>query len=125
MSLATAALVFSTPCFSGHGDLRRSKNTHVRVKEKTGGVMKTLTKLTDNELLTRTQVLRSKEQKLLLELLLHIAAVDKRKLYRNAGYSSLYRYMIEGLEYSESASHRRIQVARAVSEFPELYDALR
>jgi len=87
--------------------------------------MKSLNRLSDKDLLSRTQRLRKKEQKLLLELLLHIAEVDARKLYRDAGYSSLYSYLIEGLKYSESASHRRIQVARAVQKFPDLLEALR
>jgi 5-methylcytosine-specific restriction endonuclease McrA len=86
--------------------------------------MTLLSTLTDTELLSNTQTLRLKEKKILLELLLHIQEIDERKLYRDSGYSSLFVYLTDKLSYSAGAACRRMQLARGIKKYPEVYAAL-
>jgi len=46
-----------------------------------------------------------------------IAEVDARRLYLSEGYSSLHVFCIERLGFSEDATWKRTQVARAAQEF--------
>src|SRR5258708_12887283 len=57
-------------------------------------------------------------------LLAHIVEVDERKLYRPAGYPSMYAYCVGGLRLSEDAAYKRIQAARVARRFPALLPAL-
>ena len=43
----------------------------------------------------------------------HIAEYDERKLYRPAGYPSMFAYCVEKLHRSEEAAYKRIRAARA------------
>ena len=58
------------------------------------------------------------------ELLQHLAEVRERRLHVAAGHSSLYRYCVAELRMSEDAAYKRIQAARAASDFPEILDRL-
>ena len=81
--------------------------------------------LTDNELLSSLQELSIKENKTTVEILLHLAEVEKRKSYAASGFSSLFAYCVKGpLRYSESAALRRISSARLAARYPELVDLL-
>ena len=53
-----------------------------------------------------------------------IAEVDRRRLYLPAGYTSMKTYCIETLGLSEDAAFKRLQVARAVDEFPVVLEML-
>jgi len=52
----------------------------------------------------------------------HVAEFDARKLYRAAGYSSMFAYCVEKLHRSEDAAYKRIQAARAAHRFPAIFD---
>jgi len=52
----------------------------------------------------------------------HIAEFDARRLYRAAGYSSMFAYCVEKLHCSEDATYKRIQAARAANRFPAIFD---
>jgi len=58
------------------------------------------------------------------DLLADIAEVDARKLYRPAGYSSMFTYCVGHLRRSEVAAYKRIRVARAARRFPAIFDAI-
>ena len=81
--------------------------------------------LTDNELLVVMKNLRERECLAIADVVLYLAEIDKRKLYRDAGCSSLFSYCREVLKYSEGATHRRIQAARIYNEQPEIYEKLK
>src|SRR4249920_2034590 len=49
---------------------------------------------------------------------------DARRLYRGEGYSSMHEYCVGRLGVTREAAFKRIRAARAVREFPALYDAL-
>jgi 5-methylcytosine-specific restriction endonuclease McrA len=52
----------------------------------------------------------------------HVAEFDARRLYRAAGYSSMFAYCVEKLHRSEDATYKRIQAARAANRFPAIFD---
>jgi len=57
-------------------------------------------------------------------LLAHLAEFDARKLFRSAGYPSMFAYCVGALHFSEPGASKRIQAARAARHFPILYPAL-
>jgi hypothetical protein len=76
--------------------------------------------LTDNSLLLDTKTLVLKEREFLTKILHHLKEIDKRKLYSDLGYSSLFAYCIRELGYSESNAYRRIQACRLLASMPEI-----
>jgi hypothetical protein len=87
--------------------------------------LKSLKNLTDNELIGRLQKLVKQEHDLTLEILPHIAEVDRRELYLLYGYGSLSEYCVSFLGYGESSAWRRVAAARVIKNYPEVYDLLR
>ena len=80
-----------------------------------------LSTLSDNLLVTTLISLSKEETKATAQLLLHLAELDRRKLYRQLGYPSLFTYCVQKLKYSESAAKRRITASRCMTKFPEVY----
>jgi len=80
--------------------------------------------LTDHDLLDRIARLARQERLATVELIVHLAELDKRKLYRGEGYGSLFSYCTDGLRLSEHAAYNRIEAARACSRFPMVLDLL-
>lgn len=79
--------------------------------------------LADPVLLANLTQLSCKENETTVEILLYLAEVEKRGLFLEAGYSSMFRFCTEGsLRYSEPAALRRITCARAVARFPMLVE---
>ena len=66
--------------------------------------MNNVNTLSDKELLQKLIEADKKETCLTAEILLFLAETDKRKIYLQYGYSSLFSYCTEKLRYSESAS---------------------
>jgi 5-methylcytosine-specific restriction endonuclease McrA len=83
-----------------------------------------LSTISDSQLIQRLDALVQKEREATLEVIKHIIEFDRRKLYLGIGYSSLYDYCTLHLGLSESAAMRRIQTARSIREFPEIYGLL-
>ena len=84
----------------------------------------TLRSLSDQEIISRTHALTTRERKLTLTLLLHLNEIERRKLHLKRGYASMFDYCTSGLVYSSSAAYRRIQTARCIARFPGLYEML-
>ena len=57
-------------------------------------------------------------------MLAHIAEVDARRLYRAAGYDSMYAYCVGKLRFSEDVAYKRIQAAREARQFPAIFASL-
>lgn len=60
-----------------------------------------------------------KERDTLSQILEHLQLVNERKLYAKMGYSSIYKYLIFELGYSEGAAYRRVSALKLVKEVPE------
>jgi hypothetical protein len=52
-----------------------------------------------------------------VDLIIHLAEFDQRRLYLPAGFSSLFAYCIEVLRLSEHAAYHRIVAARTARAF--------
>ncbi len=76
--------------------------------------------LSDQALLTQVQDLAHREREATVALIVHLAELDRRRLYLAEGYSSLFKYCTEVLHLSEHATYNRIEAARAVRRFPVL-----
>ena len=78
-----------------------------------------LFKLSNNELNLKLKTLAQQEREILKDIILHIQEVHRRKLFLNMGYSSLFSYMTEYLQYSAASAMRRIDAARLVKDLPQ------
>ena len=83
-----------------------------------------LKSLSDRELLARTQQLVQKERELLSEILQHLKEVERRKLYSDLGYSSLFDYCLRELKYSEAQAGRRLQALKLIRELPQVEEKI-
>jgi hypothetical protein len=82
--------------------------------------------LSDHALLAQLEAISVIENDATVDILLHLAEIERRELYVEQGYSSLFAYCTQGkLKYSEPAANRRISGARAVAKFPGLIVFLR
>jgi HNH endonuclease len=79
-----------------------------------------LSKIPDQELLSRLERLTKTERKITHLILWHILEVDTRKLYLKLNYDSLYKYLTQHLDYSESGAYDRMQAARLLKQIPEI-----
>jgi hypothetical protein len=86
--------------------------------------LRTLSGLSDRELLSRVKELVSRERAVTLEVLVHLIEVERRKLHLGLGYASMFDYCTRHFGYSSSAASRRIQSARCIRDYPEVYGLL-
>lgn len=84
-----------------------------------------LSHLSDNELVNKLCSFRDKENEAISDIVLHLAELDRRRTYRDLGYSSLFTYCTKVLGYSEGAACRRISAARCLKTCPEIFESLR
>jgi 5-methylcytosine-specific restriction endonuclease McrA len=87
-------------------------------------VLLDLSNLKDIDLISRTKTLRDTEHESMIALLQHLIETERRKLDLDLGYSSLFDYCVNYLEYSASAAGRRIQAARCIRRFPVVLELL-
>jgi hypothetical protein len=78
----------------------------------------------DRALMSKLKVLVVDERSGTVELVACIAEVDKRGLFRPAGYDSMYAYCVRELQLSGDAAYKRIGAARAALDYPSILDAL-
>lgn len=82
--------------------------------------MKNLKVLADDVLLDETQKLVKEEREILTQVLHHLREIERRRLYSQLRYGSLYEYATKELGYSEDQAYRRIQAMRMLKELPEI-----
>jgi len=85
---------------------------------------RSLHSLSDTDILSRTVELARRERAATLQLLLHLAEIEERKLHMREGCSSMFAWCTTRLGYSESAANLRIRTARCLVRFPEVYPML-
>src|SRR5512138_724185 len=81
--------------------------------------------LSPDALARRLAELAANEREALVEFLLHLEEFDRRRLWAEAGYDSLWTYCQRVLHLREGPAGRRIGAMRIVRQFPRLADALR
>lgn len=77
-----------------------------------------LSSLTDSDLVAKVITLVSSDCALAADLLHHLGEVDARRLYADAGFSSMFAWCTAKLGMCESSAGRRIAAARAARQFP-------
>jgi hypothetical protein len=80
--------------------------------------------VSDDDLLFQVQMAARGERAMTIKVLHHLNEIQRRKLYLELGYSSLFDYCIRKLKYSPSAAGRRIQAARCIRRYPEVLSLL-
>jgi len=83
-----------------------------------------MTELNNKDLIEALKKLKGRENQIVAELIRYLSEVDRRKLYLELGYPSLFAYCCKALKYSESAAYRRIAAARVYRDNPEVYEKL-
>jgi hypothetical protein len=81
-------------------------------------------KLTDAKLLSETKRVRSKEKHYTLLVLEHLQEVENRKLYCELGISSLFKYCIQSLKYSEAEATIRVNATRLITCEPKVKEEI-
>lgn len=85
---------------------------------------KDLRNISDEHLDQNLQAIVRREKEILKEILLHIAEVDRRRLFLKFGYSSLYSYLTERLGYDGGSAQRRLDAARLAQQVPSLVESI-
>jgi hypothetical protein len=80
----------------------------------------TLAKLKDSDLLAQIKTYVQSERDVLVKILDHLREIERRRLFSDLGYSSLFDYAVKELKYSEGQAVRRIQAMRLLKELPQL-----
>ena len=83
-----------------------------------------LTEITDDRLLERIEKLCAEERELLTSILHHLREIERRKLYANLKYPSLFEYAVKHLGYSEDQAYRRISAMKLLRDLPELEEKI-
>ena len=96
----------------------QNMTTHL-IKQEVNKDVLNLTQLTDQILLDQTKSLVQKERSLTVKILHHLQEIEKRKLFSDLNYSSLFEYATKHLGYSESAASRRISAMRLIKNLSE------
>ena len=78
--------------------------------------------LSDDQLLKATEALNASSCALTAQLLVHLAEVDRRRLFAPMGLSSMFGYCTERLGMAEGAAFKRIRAARAGRKYPLVID---
>ena len=83
-----------------------------------------LSHLKDQDLLAQVKRLVENERHLLTQVLHHLCEVERRKLFCDLGFSSLFDYAVKELKYSEGQAVRRIRAMRLMKELPEVEEKI-
>lgn len=83
-----------------------------------------LSSLTDQVLLKQTLHLVKQEKEILSEILFHLQEVQRRRLFCELGFGSLFQYCVKQLGYSEDQAYRRINALKIVKEVPEIQEQI-
>jgi len=77
-----------------------------------------LNHLKDKDLLTQMRQLIQSERDLLVSILHHLREIERRRLFVDLSYNSLFDYAVGELKYSEGQAGRRIAAMRHLKDLP-------
>ena len=80
--------------------------------------MDDLRALDDRQLIGSLEDLVARSRRIGAGLIAHLAEMERRKLYLELGYPSLYAFCLEALRLSEDVAAKRLRAARVVREHP-------
>jgi 5-methylcytosine-specific restriction endonuclease McrA len=76
--------------------------------------------LTDKALLADTKKLAHQERIITASILHHLKEIERRRLFSDLGYSSLFHYATKDLGFSDGSAMRRINSARLLADLPSI-----
>jgi len=79
-----------------------------------------LHKLADDALISKTESLVGEERETLAQVLHHIKEIERRRLFSELGYKSIFEFAVRRLGYSEDQAYRRISAMRLLKELPQI-----
>lgn len=80
--------------------------------------MQTLSELSNDDLVGHLVQIRRQERNLLVEFLLYLAEVDRRRTVLDLGFPSLFSFCTDHLGLTKASAFRRTTAARLVARFP-------
>ena len=80
--------------------------------------------LADHVLLRTLADVVTKDRATTSEMLSLIAEVERRRLYAEAGFESMYAYCVRHLHMSEDVAYKRIRTARVSRRFPRILELI-
>lgn len=83
-----------------------------------------LSQISDEQLLNKINFLVQNERETLTKILHHLREIQKRRLYSQLKYGSLFEYATKHLGYSEDQAWRRIAAMRLLKEIPEIEEKI-
>lgn len=83
-----------------------------------------LSSTSDRKLLSDIKSFRKEENQALVNILIVLAEIEKRRLFSELKYESIFDYACMELKYSEPAAVRRISAMRVLRELPEIKDSI-
>ena len=92
----------------------RAENVNLTIDENIS-----LKYIRNDQLLLQTKTLVQKERQINIQVLQHLQEIEKRKLYLDRGFPSLFEYAVKELGYSHSAAYRRIKSMRLCRDIPQ------
>jgi len=84
---------------------------------------RSLSHLSDSDLLQAFAAINCRDRATLAELLEHLVELDQRRLYAPAGYRSMFAFCTERLHWSEDVAFKRIRAARTMWQFDDVVTA--
>ena len=85
----------------------------------------TLKNLSDKDLLVATKNAVHRERETTTEVLRHLQEMERRRLFADLGFSSLFSYAVKELKYSEDEALRRISAMRLLKELPVIEEKIK
>ena len=76
-------------------------------------------RLADGALVAQVRTLARQSHRHTADLVVHLAEMDARQLYRDEGYTSLFRFVTGALGFSDNEAYHRIESARIVRTYPQ------
>ena len=80
--------------------------------------------LSHNDLIANFSALVQKERQITAQVLACIAEIDRRKLYLEKGFRSLFDFLVRDYGYSPGAAMRRVDGARLLRELPDVKEKI-
>src|SRR4051794_11408524 len=81
--------------------------------------------LSNHELLNQTKELVQREREIGIRVLHRLKEINRRRLYCELGYSSLFTYLVSELRYPESSAFRLVNAMKITSELPETEEKIK
>lgn len=83
-----------------------------------------LSRLSDEELGHPLKDAAARDREALTRVIAHMAEIDARQLYLQAGYPTMLDYCRDGLGMDSEEAPERIESARVAREFPAIFEML-